>query len=184
MTSSELKKSKHPDATESDALLTDYLKRMRKETMKPFVNEYPEILTTAVEFALTDRLPFSWRAAWLINNTMEYNDARILPKAGKIISYIPEAPDNQRRELLKILFHLQLTKNQKMKLFTVCGRLWKDIALESSVRGTALQMILSICGDFPALNTELELLLTEQYLSTLTPGIRKSLLNKLKSFSG
>lgn len=148
--------------------------RLRKQTLVSFLEKHPELFEETVEVSLGDIQPQAWRAAWLIGNYMERNDARLLPHVDSILSKMRNKGDGHQRELLKILNKLELTKDQEGILFDICLTIWEEIHKSPSVRGTAFQTILLIVKKYPELKSEMEYLTQPHYTETLSPGIRHS----------
>ncbi len=146
-----------------------------KNEMISYMKTHEEAFDEAVALAISDKQPFSWRAAWLLWSCMEENDRRIKKHIKRIVHYIPLARDNQKRELLKILLCMQLNDKQSIFLFDKCMELWKDITKDPSVRYTALKMILKISDKYPELYNEFALTLQDHFIDTLSPGIKKSI---------
>ncbi|MFC2133411.1 hypothetical protein ACFLTH_02235 [Bacteroidota bacterium] len=159
-------------------ILTD---RLRKKELIFFLDKHPELFEQAVKISLGDVQPLAWRAAWLIGNYMETNDARLLPHVDSILSKIPGKGDGHQRELLKILNRLKLSHDQEGILFDICLTIWEEIHKSPSVRGTAFQTILLIVKKYPELKSEIEHLTQPHYTDTLSPGIKNSFFRMVES---
>lgn len=57
--------------------LEKILIRCYKDEMISFMNAHSECFEEAVELALSDKQPYSWRAAFLLWSVIEENDKRI-----------------------------------------------------------------------------------------------------------
>ncbi|MDT8323834.1 MAG: hypothetical protein RRA94_06985 [Bacteroidota bacterium] len=146
-----------------------------KDEMVTFLATHPEHFGEAITLALSDEQPYAWRAAWLLFDCMEKNDARVRKHINTIIRTIPERADGHQREFLKILLRMELSEAQEARLFDVCMTMWEDIAKSPSVRFTAFRFIVKTAEKYPELQNELTALTQDWYLDTLSPGIRRSI---------
>ena len=48
-----------------------------KADMISYMKSHPEDFEEAIKLAITDKQPYSWRAAWLLWSCMDKNDQRI-----------------------------------------------------------------------------------------------------------
>jgi hypothetical protein len=147
-----------------------------KDAMISFMASHPESFGEAIELALGDRQPYSWRAAWLLWSCMEENDSRIKKHIRRIIGSLKGKEDGHQRELLKILYLMDLDEKHEGSVFDHCIKIWEKINKRPSVRFNAFKMILKISRKHPELYQEIGLLLQDHYLDTLSPGIRQGLL--------
>ena len=161
-----------------EKLITTY-----KEETIAFLKSHPEYFEEAIELAVTDKQPFSWRAAFLLGSCMEYNDKRVQKHLNKIVQSINSKKDGHQRELLKILLQMDLTPKHEGVLFNICMNLWEQIGKSPSVRFTALKFILKIAKKHPDLSKEITFLTQDHYLETLSPGAKESVLRMLKAFA-
>ena len=74
-----------------------------KSEMIAYINSHPEDFDEAIQLAIADKQPYSWRASWLLWSCMNYNDQRIRSYVDQIINTLPTKGDDQKRELLLIL---------------------------------------------------------------------------------
>jgi len=155
------------------ALLTMY-----KTEMVAFLNAHPEYFVEAINLAMSDRLPLAWRAAWLLHDCMEFNDQRVQPYAAAIINFIPTKKEGHQRELLKILMKMELDDHCEGKLFDHCISIWEKVQNSSSARYTAFINVLKMAEKYPELSNEIVFFTQSQYLETLSPGIKHSLILK------
>lgn len=155
--------------------LESQLINFRKEEMITFLKTHPEFFNNALELALKDEQPLSWRSAWLLRSCMEKNDSRIRKHINKIIKLLPEKEDGHQRELIKILLQMKLSEAQEGNLFNVCMNLWEGIHKSPSIRITAFKFIYGMAEKYPELKSEVEYLTQDQFLETLSPGIRNSI---------
>ena len=142
--------------------------------MISYLNAHPERFAEAVELALADRPACSWRASWLLFNCMEHNDHRLHRHIHDIIKVLPSKKDGHQRELIKILYQMDVDEALEGQLLDHCFRLWEKMKKQASVRISALKMILKIAGKYKELLPEVQLLTQPYYTETLSPGIRRS----------
>jgi hypothetical protein len=142
--------------------------------MISFMNSHPECFDEAIELALSDKQPYSWRAAFVLWSVIEENDKRIQRHINKIIKAVRNKNDGHQRELLKILLMMQLDKKYEGVLFDLCMNIWDQIVKAPAVRVNALKMIIKIADNHPELKKEISLLAQDHYLESLSPGARHS----------
>ena len=144
-----------------------------------FLNSHPEYFTEALELAIGSKQPYSWRAAWLLWSCMEENDSRVRAYIPKIIAAIPEKKDGHQRELLKLLHFLDLDDEQEGRVFDLSMTIWESLNKSPSIRGYAFMFILKVVEKYPELQAEFDFITQDQYLETLSPGIKHSIKNKV-----
>jgi hypothetical protein len=144
-----------------------------KTEMIAYLNAHPEDFEEAVWLAITDKQPWSWRAAWLLWSCMTKNDPRIRQYIHAIIDAIPTKADGHRRELLKVLQEMELTEEQQGTLFSICADIWEKIGKSPSVRYQAFRFMVSLARQYPDLANEISLYTRPQYMDTLSPGIKR-----------
>jgi hypothetical protein len=162
--------------TELEHTLTSFY----KVGMIRYLREHPEDFEEAIQLAVSDKQPYSWRAAWLLWSCMDKNDERVKAHVGTIMDVIPSLKDGHQRELMKILYNMDLDEAYEGRLFSLCMDLWEQIHKTPSVRGNAFILIYRMAQKYPELMNEIELLTQEQYMESLSPGIRHSLLKIMK----
>lgn len=155
--------------------LEQVLMNFYKDEMISFLEIHPEFFTEAIELAIKDEQPFSWRSAWLLWSCMEINDKRIRKNVDKILTALPSKQDGHQRELIKILLKMRLNEKQEGKLFNICLTIWESLNKKPSVRYTAFKFIIEMTKKYPELNKEIEYLTQEHYLESLSPGIKNSI---------
>jgi len=146
-----------------------------KEEMITFLKTNPEFFNNALELALKDEQPLSWRSAWLLWSCMEINDKRIRKNIDKILTVLPSKQDGHQRELIKILLQMKLNEEQEGYLFNICMTLWEGLDKKPSIRYTAFKFIIEMTKKYPELKSEVEYLTQEHYLEPLSPGIKHSI---------
>ena len=153
-----------------------------KEEMISFMHTHQEVYDEAVELAVGDNQPFSWRAAWLLWSCMENNDKHIQKHIKTILKSIPAKKDGHQRELIKILSRMKLKDEQEGILFNICMNIWEGIHKNPSVRVTAFKFIVKLAKKHSELKNEITFLTQDHYMDTLSPGVKNSvskMLNEL-----
>ena len=145
-----------------------------KDEMISFMENHPEFFEEAIELAVADKQLYSWRAAWLLWGCMEENDRRIQKHTKKIIDTVETKDDGHQRELLKILYQMEIEEEHQGKIFDLCLDIWEQINKKPSVRINALKFIIKIAKKHPELFQEITFLTQDHYLESLSPGVKHS----------
>ena len=140
-----------------------------------FLKTHPQYFNEAIRLAISDNQPFAWRSAFVLFDCIDENDKRVKKHINTILNCIKDKKDGHQRELLKILYKMKLNKQQEGIVFDICIRLWEQIGKDPSVRMTALKFIIKTANKYPELLEEISFLLQEQYLVTLSPGVKNSI---------
>lgn len=156
---------------------------LKKQVLVEYLTSYPEEFENAVNIAMGNDKPQSWRAAWLIFHCMNENDDRIKKHLTKILMILHDFEDGHQREWLKIIERMKLTQDQTSRLFDACLTIWEDITKSPSVRGTAFRILLYIVEKYPELREEIDHLTQNHYTENLSPGIKNSLVKMLNRIS-
>lgn len=124
------------------------------------------------EIALGDDPKLNWRAAWIMSN-MESSIVRdTFPSAPELIDRLySDTKDGYRREILKVLVHLELDEDEEGALYEAALKLWEDLALSSAARIHALRAMVRIAKLYPELNQEILAYHDDHYLQGVSPGI-------------
>lgn len=154
-------------------LMTSY-----KDEMISFLNSQPEYFEEAIKLAITDNQPYAWRSAFILWSSMEKNDKRIQKYAKSIVDNIKTKKDGHQRELLKILYKMELKDKHEGQIFDICMNLWEQNSKTPSVRMTAFKSIIKISKKHSELLEQIDLLLQDQYIESLSPGVKRSI-NKM-----
>ena len=154
-----------------------------KAEMISFMDAHPEDFEEAIELAISNKQPYSWREAWLLWSCMEENDQRIQRHIKNIINTLTTKNDDHQRELLKILLQMELNEEYEGFLFNVCVTVWERINKKPSVRLTAFKIILKIAKKHPDLSHEISFLTQNQYLDLLSPVAKRSISKMIKEFT-
>ena len=155
--------------------LEECLTNNYKDGMIAFLQSNPECWEETIQLAVTNKQPYSWRAAWLLNSCIEKNDIRIQLLIPTFIESLNNKTDGHQREILKILLLMELTEKQESIVLDFCIQLWKDILKTPSVRYTAFRFMHNITLKYPELKNEIKFYTEKIYIETLSPGVRKSI---------
>ncbi|MDD3877333.1 MAG: hypothetical protein PHT69_11985 [Bacteroidales bacterium] len=151
-----------------------------KTEMISYLHTHPNEFEEAVALALSDKQPFAWRAAWLLWSCMDKNDPRMQGYIGKIINVLPTKNDGHQRELIKILSLMEIGEEHEGFLFNICVSLWEKTNKKPSVRLNAFYFIVKIANKYPELIAEILLLAENQYLESLSPGVKECVSRLIK----
>jgi len=166
-----------------ESLLKHKLLNSYKDEMILFMDAHPEFIKEAIQLAIADKQPYSWRAAWLLWSCMEENDKRIRKYIKKIIDSFKTKNDGHQRELLKILLQMELKEEYEGILFNLCMDIWEQINKTPSVRINALKFIIKIAKKHPELSQEISFLTQDHYLDSLSPGVKHSVSRMMKELT-
>jgi len=106
---------------------------------------------------------------------MKPNDPRIRKYIPDIIQFLPACRDNQQRELLKILYLMEIDEEQEGILYNHCVSIWEKRNKQPSARYNAFKMIVKIAKKYPDLHREIEYLTEPQYTENLTAAVRRGI---------
>ena len=151
--------------------------------MISFMENHPEYFEEAIELAIADKQPYSWRAAWLLWSCMNENDKRIKKYIKKIVDTLKTKNDGHQRELIKILLKMELEDEYESILFDHCMNIWEQISKAPSVRFNAFKFIIKITKKHPELIKEISFLTQDHYLDSLSPGAKHSVLKLMKKIT-
>ncbi len=165
-----------------ETALEQVLTTFYKTGMISYLAEHPEDFEEAIQLAISNKQPYSWRAAWLLWSYMEKNDPRIKKHINSIINSIPSKKDGHQRELIKILQQMELDDEQEGFLFDACITLWEKISKKPSVRYVAFNTIVSLAKKYPDLSHELVFLTQDHYLDALSPGVKNAVQRMIREF--
>ncbi len=154
-----------------------------KADMISYMVAHPEDFEEAIKLAISNKQPYSWRAAWLLWSCMEENDHRVQGYIQSIISTLTTKNDDHQRELFKILQQMELNEEYEGVLFNICVTVWEKINKKPSVRFNAFKMIIKIVKKHPNLSNEIDFLTQNQYLDSLSPAVKKSISKMMKEFT-
>lgn len=154
-----------------------------KDELISFLKIHPQYFNEAIVLAISDNQPYAWRSSWLLWSCMKENDQRIRKNIPKIVKAIQTKKDGHQRELLKILYQMKLAPGHESVLFDICLNIWQQIDKNPSVRLNAFKFIVKIAKNHPELSHEIDYLVQDHYLATLSPGVKKSISKMMKEFS-
>lgn len=166
-----------------ETVLEKVLMNSHKSGMILYMHDHPESFEEAVNLAVSEKQPYSWRAAWLLWSCIEDNDARVNKYIKKIVKSLKDKNDDHQRELIKILFKMELDEKDEGFLFNFCLNIWEKTAKKPSVRYTALKMIIKIAKKHPDLINEVNCLFQNNYTDSLSQGVKKSLSTMIKELN-
>jgi hypothetical protein len=151
-----------------------------KADMILYLAHHPEDFKETIELALTDKQPYSWRAAWLLWSCMEKNDQRIKEHLKSIIDNISDKNDEHQRELLLILQKMEINEDLEGILFNHCVTVWEQTGKKPSVRYTAFKILVKIAKKHPELSNEIVFLTQNQYMDSLSATVKRSISRIIK----
>lgn len=157
-----------------ESILETKLMTLYKNEMISFLKTHPEHFEEALQLAISDKQPYSWRAAFLLWGCIDDNDVRIKKHVKTIIDSIKGKEDGHQRELLKILYKMKISDKYEGQIFDICMSLWEQISKAPSVRMNALKFIVKIVKKHPELVEEIRFITQDQYFEALSPGAKKS----------
>jgi hypothetical protein len=153
-----------------------------KERLLNYLQENPNAFVPLVKSSLSNA-PEAWRASWLVGHTMEINDIRIQSSVDIMIASLEQLKEGHQRQTIIILSKMCLNDAQEGKLFDSCLTIWEHLKSIPSTRITAMKFILKIGDKFPALKPEIKLWTQDIYLDSLSPGIKRSLIKRVKKIT-
>ena len=151
------------------------LTNSHKAEMIAYMESNPKDFTEAIQLAIADKQPYSWRASWLLWSCMHKNDKRVSKYLKQIIDVLPERKDNQQRELLMIIQRMELNDEYEGQLFESCVEIWKQIVKNQSLRCNAFKILVTISKKHPSLIREINLLKESYYTHTLSDCAQKKI---------
>ena len=165
---------------DTSSLLAVLGSRFNRESFMAKLNSDPSEFNEALEIALGNYQPQSWRAAWILNHSTTKNDERLQASLAQFIANLSAKGDGHQREILKILQKMDIPEDLEGTLFDKSVTIWEDIAKSPSVRMVAFKVLVKIAAHYPEMKNEISFLVQDHYLSSLSPGIRNSMLREVK----
>lgn len=136
------------------------------------------------EIALSDHVQLNWRAAWIMSNMDSAIVRDTFPSAQELIDRLySKSKDGYRREILKVLVHLELDEDEEGALYEAALKMWEDLALASAARLHALRAMARIGQLYPELNQEILAYYDDHYLQGVSPGIANQMRQIFNSLS-
>jgi len=151
-----------------------------KTEMVTYLTSHPEDFEEAINLAVTDKQPLSWRAAWLLWGSMVYNDNKVVKHVNEIVKALPSRKHSQLRDLLMVLQKIDLPEDVEGEVFDISMKTWEDVGKIASVRFAGLKMLIKIVNKHPELKHELEFLTENHYIDSLSKAAKKSLHKMMK----
>jgi hypothetical protein len=158
-----------------DSIETVLASRFNKEKFLSYLSSNPDKVEETFQLAFQSEVPVSWRAAWVLNHATIKNDERIKAHQSQIIEILPTKPDGHQRELLKLLDKIDLEEDLEGVLFDQCVTIWEAVEKSPSVRVVAFRVLAKVVKKYPEMKNEIEFLIQDHYLDSLSPGIKRSL---------
>ncbi|HNQ67250.1 MAG TPA: hypothetical protein PKN32_02645, partial [Bacteroidales bacterium] len=140
----------------------------------------PALVDAYVEYSLSDK-EFAWRAAWVIHHYSDTYPENINKYADKYIKLLPNLRrDGYIREVLRILYNLNLNEPQICEVYDICSEFVQNNKVQSSVRAIAFQFIIKVASQYPELQKEIKIIF-ENIKDYLSPGIRSGMEMRLEN---
>jgi hypothetical protein len=139
------------------------------------LNSHPKDFAETIHLALSNKQPYSQKAAWLLWSCMKKNDSRLRKYIKQIIKTLSDTNDSQLRELLIVLEKMEINSNDEGRLFNICVDKWRRVEKKPSVRYAAFRLMIKIAQKYPDLFHEIEILTGEQYTNMLSVTARRSI---------
>jgi len=155
--------------------IENILTRNYKQDMVLFFQKNPDKIDDLIKLIFEKNNPLSWRAAWLLWSCVSKNDNRIIENTSRFISILPYSNESMQREILKILYNIDLEEESIGRLINICINIWEDINKRPGVRYSSFRMLFKISKKYPELENEMLYLLDERFINTLSPGIKHSI---------
>jgi len=145
-----------------------------KEGLIKHVKKNPLSFNEILSLSLTKEKPHSSRAAWLLSHAIEKDDERLGNHISTILDTIKSTKGGQRRDLLAVLYKVGVEEQYESILFDVCLQIWSEINEIPSTRYLAIKHIASFLVRYPELESEVDHLMEDEYMDTLSEGIKRS----------
>jgi len=152
-----------------------------KADMVLYINTHHQEFDELIKLAISDKHPYNWRASWLLWSCMYKNDIRVKSYINKIIEILPLKKENQQRELLKVLFLMEIDEEYEGLLLNICIDIWEKTNKVPSIRFNAFKIIVKIIKKHKELLQELDFIMQSHYLESLSVGVKKSIYKMIKS---
>jgi len=146
-----------------------------KDDLISYIKSHQIYFSELIKLSISDKQPYSWRAAWLLWSCMDNNDKRIRRYISKIIDILPDRQDNQQRELLMILQRMELHTKHEGQLFESCAKIWGNVNKNTSLRCNAFKIMIALSKKYPDLLNEIHSLTDTYYTDNVTDNVKKSI---------
>lgn len=151
------------------------LTNSHKDNLIAYIKTHQDKFTELIKLSISDKQPYSWRAAWLLWGCMDNNDRRIRRHIKQIIDVLPDRQDNQQRELLMVLERMDIDRKYEGLLFDSCTKIWENINKNPSLRFHAFKIMVAISKKYPDLSNEIKPLTETHFTDNLTDNVKKSI---------
>lgn len=162
--------------------LVNILSTGTREEIEVFLDTLPDAFDALLNITISDKDPASWKAAWIIQHTIETNDTRLDDFIPEIINRMPLKKPGHQRELLKILLQLTIEEEYQSPVYEHCVSIWKNEKMPPGLRFTAMKMILQLGDNFREFALSIPELADDKYLVTLAAGTRRSIKKRFDAF--
>lgn len=162
----------------------ELLTRIHKEALLSKIRSEEQNVDLLLAWSQLTQQPIGWRATWLLRQVLKKNDTRLHPHIPSVLKKFSDFNESQKREWLKAMRNQSMNEEEEGMLFDLSINEWRTISRHPALRASAAVIIIRVLKNYPELNREIQHLFEEHYLTSLSPGIRRSLeksLQKLKS---
>ena len=125
------------------------LKNSQKDEWISYMSSHPDDFRELIELSISDKHPYSWRAAWLLSSCMDNNDQRVKSHIQNIIYILPDRQNSQQWLFLKVLEKMEI--ESEGPLFDTCTFIWKNINNTATLRFQAFKIRVAILKKYPDL---------------------------------
>lgn len=131
-----------------------------------------------LQWSMDTDQPLGWRSVWLLRQVLKKNDPILEPHIKKVLDLYASFNESQKREWLKALESQSLDDDEEGILFDHCMNEWKKIQNHPALRASAANIIFKVVKKYPELKEELMHLMSNEYLDTLSPAIKKGVVKQ------
>ena len=149
------------------------LAKSLKAELIAYIEAHPKKVNELIQLAISNQPPHSARAAWLLSKVAKKEQVAIKQHITSIFQILPLVKDGQKRDLLNVLRHLDLSAEEEGILYNISVNIWTDLSKIPSARLNAFKFIMVVCKKYPELHKEFLLLTEDYYLASLSPGIKR-----------
>lgn len=172
------KKEKKHNFPPPETALEQKLLDLYKEEMIAYVSSEPGAYDEALQLALQQKQPYSWRSAWMIRSCSVPNDPRLKEYITPILQLLPKVHAGQQREFLTLLLNTTLNEDQEGLLYEFCINCWTDLQNQSGTRYKCFLFMLGMAKKYRDLKQEIKLVLDKDLIGTLSPGIKRAVVKR------
>lgn len=150
--------------------------RIHKESLLEKIRSEKQNLDLLLRWSLLNEQPLGWRSTWLLRQIIKKKDPIIQPHVSTVLELFSSFNESQKREWLKTLENQIINEDEEGILFDLCISEWKNVHNHPALRASAINMIFELLKKYPELKSELNHLMTTEYIASLSPGIQRSVL--------